>query len=74
MDRKGFFNMFISPQSSPSDTANPPLSRGTLKTYKGKWDNPDVVHFLKRTMFGAKPSDVVYFKNMSFKQGKFLSN
>ena len=68
MDRKGFFNIFIPPQFTPSDTANPQLSKGTLKTYKGKWDNPDIIHFLKRTMFGARPGDAAFFKTLSFKQ------
>ena len=40
----------------------------SLKIYKGKWDDAAVVHFLKRTMFGAKPADIAYFKNKSFKK------
>lgn len=68
MDRKSFFNTFFLPPSATTYATNIPGSGGTLKAYKGKWDNPDVIHFLKRTMFGAKPGDVAYFKNISFKQ------
>lgn len=68
MDRKSFFNTLFSPQENTDNNSNDPQSRGTLKTYKGKWDTADVVYFLKKTMFGAKVEDVTYFKNKSFKK------
>lgn len=68
MDRKDFFNSIFSPRSGNSQAIDIPKSSGTLKAYKGKWDTPDVVYFLKRTMFGAKAEDVIYFKNKSFKK------
>ena len=68
MDRKGFFSKIFLPQPNTAiHPNNAPFVKGTLKAYKGKWDIPDVVYFLKRTMFGAKPEDVAYFKNISFK-------
>ena len=68
MDRKSFFSkIFLTQPNTSIYPNNAPFLKGTLKTYKGKWDTPDVVHFLKRTMFGAKPEDVAYFKNISFK-------
>ena len=68
MNRQEFFsqiflkNVFDFKQSN---VANP---TSTLKKYKGKWDEPAVTHFLKRTMFGAKQNDIAYFKNMSLKK------
>ncbi|MBL0181255.1 MAG: DUF1800 domain-containing protein [Chitinophagaceae bacterium] len=34
-----------------------------LQEYSGSWSTPQVVHLLKRTLFGAKLQDVAYFKN-----------
>ena len=68
MDRKSFFSKIFSPQPNISTAStNLPFLNGTLKTYKGSWNTPDIIHFLKRTMFGAKPEDIAYFKNKSFK-------
>lgn len=38
----------------------------SLNTYSGNWGRTQVVHLLKRTLFGAKPADIGYFlsKNM----------
>jgi uncharacterized protein (DUF1800 family) len=33
-----------------------------ITPYNGPWGNEEIVHLLKRTMFGAKPDDVAYFK------------
>lgn len=37
-----------------------PLTEDLLE-YTGTWDTPQVVHLLKRTLFGARQSDVQYF-------------
>jgi len=34
-----------------------------LQEYSGIWNTPQVVHLLKRTLFGARLRDVTYFKN-----------
>ncbi len=44
-----------------------PLTEG-LQEYTGSWDTPQVVHLLKRTLFGAKLQDVNYFKGRSMQQ------
>lgn len=36
-----------------------------IGTYTGPWTRKEVVHFLKRTMFGAKPEDINFFAGMS---------
>lgn len=44
-----------------------PLTEG-LQPYTGTWDTPQVVHLLKRTLFGAKPADITYFKGRTMSQ------
>ncbi len=39
-----------------------------LDEYTGTWDTPQVVHLLKRTMFGAAIADVNYFKSIGMSQ------
>jgi len=46
--------------------ATPVLSG--LRRYKGKWQKPQVAHLLRRTLFGAKSEDVVYFSGRSLKK------
>jgi uncharacterized protein (DUF1800 family) len=36
-----------------------------LETFRGKWSDEDVKHLLKRTMFGAKPDDVVHVRTLT---------
>ncbi|MCO4818206.1 MAG: DUF1800 domain-containing protein [Bacteroidetes bacterium] len=36
-----------------------------IDTYKGSWTNNEVLHLLRRTMFGATKSDINYFASMS---------
>jgi uncharacterized protein (DUF1800 family) len=44
-----------------------PLVEG-LQEYTGVWQTQQVVHLLKRTLFGVSPVDVNYFKNRSMQQ------
>jgi uncharacterized protein (DUF1800 family) len=44
-----------------------PLTEG-LQEYTGVWDTPQVVHLLKRTLFGAKQPDIQYFKAKTLQQ------
>jgi len=44
-----------------------PLTEG-LQEYTGTWDTPQVVHLLKRTLFGAKQKDIQYFKGKTMQQ------
>lgn len=46
----------------------PPGSPSGLETYTGEWGTLQVVHLLKRTMFGAKVADVDYFKTRTMQQ------
>lgn len=39
-----------------------------LEPYTGPWTKNEVIHLLKRTMFGAKPEDVRYFETRTMDQ------
>ena len=52
-------------QRSPSPLPGSPLG---LAQYTGAWDTPQVVHLLKRTLFGASVQDIAYFKTLSMSQ------
>ncbi len=39
-----------------------------INTYNGPWTDQEIVHLLKRTMFGAKKADVDYFKTRTMSQ------
>jgi uncharacterized protein (DUF1800 family) len=41
-----------------------PGSTSGLQEYTGTWDTPQVVHLLKRTVFGATVADINYFKGL----------
>ena len=45
-----------------------PGSPAGIDPYTGTWDTPQVVHLLKRTLFGATLSDINYFKTLTMSQ------
>ncbi len=68
MNRNEFFGKIFLQRllANNIDNISNPLS--TLKKYKGKWDTPAIIHFLKRTQFGAGIQDIEYFKKLSLKK------
>ncbi|MEO8171490.1 MAG: DUF1800 domain-containing protein [Sediminibacterium sp.] len=69
MDRRAFLRSNI--PSSASVTANDlpvPPPNGGLTAYSGGWTENEVIHLLKRTMFGACKTDIEYFKTRTFQQ------
>lgn len=62
MDRREFLTARKKSSKTPVLNASP-RARTTSGTaeYTGPWGKKEVVHLLKRTMFGAKPADVNYF-------------
>jgi uncharacterized protein (DUF1800 family) len=56
-------------QYSPSIINNTqgPLTEG-LQEYNGIWDTQQIVHLLKRVLFGARPADIAYFKTKTMQQ------
>jgi uncharacterized protein (DUF1800 family) len=68
MDRR----LFLSPQKKKSTQTNhkvlaaPPLTG--LTVYTGTFGEDEIIHLLKRTMFGAAKADVDYFKTKTVSQ------
>lgn len=54
-------------KSNSAATNFSPLTEG-LQPYTGTWDTPQVVHLLKRTLFGTKLQDINYFKSRTMQQ------
>ena len=78
MDRRHFLNTGITakPFASEPIIVSPAKEEKeeTIRTnsgvnpYTGTWTINEVIHLLKRTMFGAKKSDVDFFKTMTMSQ------
>ena len=71
MDRRAFFKG--KPTITKTDTQavssfNVPPPSGGLAPFSGAWTESEVIHLLKRTMFGAKKADIDYFKTRTFLQ------
>jgi uncharacterized protein (DUF1800 family) len=69
MDRRDFIT---APRKSnkhkTSGKAAPDRTNSGLNPYTGAWTNNEIIHLLKRTMFGAKKTDVDYFKTRTVSQ------
>jgi uncharacterized protein (DUF1800 family) len=72
MDRREFLAANRrKPNSSPvAETTTNSVRNITsgIGPYTGTWGKNEVIHLLKRTMFGAKPADVSYFLNKTMAQ------
>ncbi len=69
MDRRSFLLSNI-PSSSkvPALVVPAPPPNGRLGAYAGTWTENEVIHLLKRTLFGATKADIDYFKTRTFQQ------
>ena len=56
----------LQPFADPNNLHSP-LAEG-LQEYTGTWETPQIVHLLKRTLFGAKLQDIQYFKTRTVQQ------
>jgi uncharacterized protein (DUF1800 family) len=63
MDRRSFLTAKQSSAkpSGVAQTAKTTRTNSTLSPYGGAFGKDEIIHLLKRTMFGAKVSDVAYF-------------
>lgn len=69
MDRREFFTLRRrSVDTSPRPFAGLRQINTGIAQYAGPWTTNEVVHLLKRTMFGAKKADIDFFKGMSMSQ------
>jgi len=69
MDRQAFLKLATNPHEASSyDNFAPPLPSSGLNAYTGIWTEAEVMHLLKRTMFGARKMDLIYFKGLTMQQ------
>src|SRR5215831_3087123 len=69
MDRREFLTAGKIRSSSRKKTAISTFRTDSgITPYAGPWTTNEVVHLLKRTMFGAKKADVDYFKTKTMSQ------
>lgn len=69
MDRRDFLTISSkqkNPLPIPQDTAQ--RTNSGLNPYTGAWTENEVIHLLKRTMFGARRLDIDYFKSKTMNQ------
>lgn len=63
MDRREFLTARrMASRKQPVSIQQTARTLSGLAPYTGPWGTEEIVHLLKRTMFGAKPDDVAYFK------------
>jgi len=70
MDRRDFLTPRKRRQT-PKPVAEPVQTFRTnsgINTYTGAWTDQEIIHLLKRTMFGAKKADINYFKTRNMSQ------
>ncbi len=59
MNRRDFFLRPLTHSSTNASRNSTPLNLAGLEDYAGAWTYPEAAHLLRRTMFGAKKSDVM---------------
>ncbi len=66
MDRRDF----LTARRRRKDSVSAPAFRteSGIGPYTGAWTEQEIIHLLKRTMFGAKKADVDYFKTRTLNQ------
>ena len=68
MDRRDFITARKAKKDIPVSFASPARTLSGLNPYTGPWTTNEVIHLLKRTMFGAKKADVDFFTPMTMSQ------
>ena len=64
MDRRDFLTAKRKKTPAASQQASRNITSG-INPYSGPWTENEIVHLLKRTMFGAKKADVDYFRSLT---------
>ncbi|MFZ4768763.1 MAG: DUF1800 domain-containing protein [Ferruginibacter sp.] len=67
MDRRDFLTAFKEKKNKPSLLQSSRTLSG-IAPYTGTWATDEIIHLLKRTMFGAKKADVDFFSSMTMSQ------
>ena len=61
MDRRDFLTAGKAKKTAPVPFASPTRTLSGINPYAGPWTVNEVIHLLKRTMFGAKNADIDSF-------------
>jgi uncharacterized protein (DUF1800 family) len=68
MDRRDFLTAQKSKKTVEAPTVIPARTLSGINPYTGTWSKNEIIHLLKRTMFGAKKTDVDYFATRTLNQ------
>lgn len=73
MDRRDFLtagapNIKVPAHTKTGQVVSPVRTLSGIDPYTGTWGTNEVIHLLKRTMFGAKKADVDYFTSKTMHQ------
>ncbi len=68
MDRRDFLTAHKTNKTVTSPTVIPTRTLSGINPYTGTWGKNEIIHLLKRTMFGAKKTDVDYFATRTLNQ------
>ena len=70
MDRRDFLKASKTkqPHGPAMDFNHDFRTESGISSYTGPWTEQEVIHLLKRTMFGAKKADINYFKGRTMSQ------
>src|SRR5690349_6791687 len=72
MDRRDFLTAKRRKKDKVGDHITQPIPTrhitSGINPYAGPWTENEIIHLLKRTMFGAKKADVDYFKTRTVSQ------
>ncbi len=73
MDRRDFLTLSKAKKKAPKipvtvNRVSPARTTSGINPYTGPWGINEVIHLLKRTMFGAEKADVDYFASLTMDQ------
>lgn len=68
MDRRDFLAVRRKKPAEIKNTTAAFRTTSGINPYSGPWTEQEVIHLLKRTMFGAKKADIDYFKTRTMDQ------
>ncbi|MEP7238856.1 MAG: DUF1800 family protein, partial [Ferruginibacter sp.] len=72
MDRRDFLTAGKAKKAIPAQpiafASSPTRTQSGINPYTGPWTTNEVIHLLKRTLFGATKTDVDFFKTMTMSQ------
>jgi hypothetical protein len=68
MDRRDFLTARKPKKTVEVQTVIPARTLSGINPYTGTWSKTEIIHLLKRTMFGAKKADVDYFATRTMNQ------